>query len=159
MERIFPVLSRLGIPDAGAVSFSGCLPLLPCRAAERLPENAKSVIVCVFPYYTEDDGPRNISRYAAVPDYHRVAGELLERACQELSGMFPNTFVSFADNSPIREVDAALRAGHGVLGKNSLLIHPVYGSWVFLGAIVTDMEGLTKDTWDMMKLQMQIIFH
>lgn len=140
MERILPVLSRLGIPDAGAVSFSGCLPLLECRAAERLPEQAKSVIVCVFPYYTEDDGPRNISRYAAVPDYHRVAGGILERACAELGELFPYSFVSFADNSPIREVDAALRAGLGVLGKNSLLIHPVCGSWVFLGAIVTDME-------------------
>ncbi|MBR6790034.1 MAG: epoxyqueuosine reductase [Oscillospiraceae bacterium] len=140
MERIRPVLSRIGIPDAGAVSFAGCLPLLECRAAERLPENAKTVIVCVFPYYTADDGSRNISRYAAVPDYHRVVGEMLEKACEELKKMFPFTFVSFADNSPIREVDAALRAGLGVLGRNSLLIHPVYGSWIFLGTIVTDME-------------------
>lgn len=140
MKRILPVLSRLGIPDAGAVSFSGCLPLLPCRAAERLPEKAQTVIACVFPYYIADDGPRNISRYAAVPDYHRVAGDILERACAELSALYPYSFVSFADNSPIREVDAALRAGLGVLGKNSLLIHPRYGSWVFLGAIVTDME-------------------
>ena len=109
MKRIMPILSRCGIPDAGAVSFSGCLPLLPCKAAERLPEGAKTVIVCVFPYLTADDGPRNISRYAAVTDYHRVAGEMLERVCAELAREFPYTFVSFADNSPIREVDAALR--------------------------------------------------
>lgn len=140
MKRIQPILSRFGIPDAGAVSFSGCLPLLPCKAAERLPKDAKTVIVCVFPYLTADDGPRNISRYAAVPDYHRVAGELLEQVCAALREMYPYEFVGFADNSPIREVDAALRAGLGVLGKNSLMIHPVYGSWVFLGSIVTDME-------------------
>jgi len=145
MERIKPVLSRLGIPDAGAVSFSGCLPLLNCKAAQRLPVDAKTVIVCIFPYLTPDDSPRNISRYAAVPDYHNVAGEMLERACSTLREMYPHEFVWFADNSPIREVDAALRAGLGVWGRNSLLIHPVYGSWVFLGSIVTDMELNTAE--------------
>ena len=139
MERIRPFLSRPGIPDAGAVSFSGCLPLLPCRAAERLPRDARTVIVCIFPYLTKENVPRNISRYAAVPDYHRVAGELLQQACDALAAEYPYTFVSFVDNSPIREVDAALRAGLGVLGRNGLLIHPLYGSWVFLGTIVTDM--------------------
>lgn len=140
MERIRPVLSRLGIPDAGAVSFSSCAPLLACRAAERLPEGAKSVILCLFPYRVPDEVPRNISRYAAGPDYHRIAGGMLAAACRALEKAFPYTFVSFVDNSPIREVDAALRAGLGVLGRNSLLIHPRYGSWTFLGSIVTDME-------------------
>ena len=139
MKRILPVLHRLGIPDAGAASFSSCLPLLDCRAVERLPLHPASVIVCIFPYLTLEDGPRNLSRYAVVPDYHRVAGEMLQTACEQLSAALGGTFVSFVDNSPIREVNAALRAGLGVLGRHSLLIHPAYGSWVFLGSIVTDL--------------------
>lgn len=138
MERLRPLLNEAGILEAGAVSFSGCLPLLPCQAAKRLPAGAKTVIVCIFPYLVPDE-KRNISRYAAVQDYHRAAGGMLGRACEALRAAFPFQFEPFVDNSPIREVDAALRAGLGVLGKNGLLIHPKYGSWVFLGCIVTDM--------------------
>ena len=145
MERLRPLLERAGIPEAGAVSFSGCLPLLPCQAATRLPEGAKAVVVCIFPYLTPNE-KRNVSRYAAVQDYHRVAGGMLGQACQALGEIFPFRFEPFVDNSPIREVDAALRAGLGVLGKNGLLIHPKYGSWVFLGSIVTDMPLSLKET-------------
>jgi len=128
-----------GIPDCGTASFAECLPLLPCRAAERLPDNARTVIVCIFPYKTPDQ-PRNISRYAMVQDYHRVAGDMLQQLTERLITLYPDyRFAYFADNSPIREVDAALRAGLGVLGRNSLLIHPKYGSWVFIGEIVTDL--------------------
>lgn len=146
MERIRPILTGLGIPDAGAVSFSSCEPLLSCRAAERIPPGARTVIVCLFPYLVPDQGPRNISRYAAGPDYHRVAGNMLAAACEALEREFSHRFVPFVDNSPIREVDAALRAGMGVLGKNSLLIHPRYGSWVFLGTMVTDMALCYEET-------------
>ena len=53
--------------------------------------------------------------------------ELLNRVCGELRALFPRTaFEAFADNSPVREVTAAVRAGLGVRGKNHLLIHPAY---------------------------------
>lgn len=139
MNRIRPYLQKAGLTQCGAVSFESCLPLLECRAKSRLPENARSVIVCAFPYYTGEWEGRNLSRYAIVPDYHRVAIDLLTPICQQLAEDFSAQFVPFADNSPIREVDAALRAGLGVLGENSLLLTPQYGSWVFLGEIVTDL--------------------
>lgn len=139
MERLRPYLKEAGIAEAGAVSFSSCLPLLPCRAAARLPEDAAAVVVCGFPYYVKTEGERNLSRYAAVPDYHRVVMAILEPLCARLSAEFPAEFVPFADNSPIREVDAAARAGLGVVGKNSLLLNPRWGSWMFLGEIVTSL--------------------
>ena len=140
LQRIREAAARCGIPDCGTASFAGCAPLLPCRAAERLPDGAKTVIVCVFPYRTPDV-PHNISRYALVQDYHKIAGGMLEEFAAALKGMFPeNSFAPFVDNSPIREVDAAGRAGLGVRGLHTMLIHPVYGSWVFLGSVVTDLE-------------------
>ena len=144
MTRLEPYLKE--IPTWGAIPFEGCRPLLECRAAERLPAEAKAVIVCGFPYYTGEYPGRNLSRYAIVPDYHKVAGKLMEQACIRLREAFQREFQWFADNSPIREVDAACRAGLGVRGRNGLLIHPVYGSWLFLGAIVTDLDMETRET-------------
>lgn len=117
--------------------------LIKCRALNRIPKNSKTVIVCLFPYYLGEDkyNGSDISKYAVVPDYHDVVTELLEEACDELKGQYPDKeFVSFTDNSPIPEVRAAVNAGLGVKGKNGLLINKDYGSWVFIGSIVTTKE-------------------
>lgn len=117
--------------------------LLECRAKSRLPQNAESVLVACFPYLLPKENYKgsNISKYAVVTDYHDVAINRLKNACEELSELYPeNTFVPFADNSPIPEVRAALCAGLGVCGKNSLLITEEFGSYVFLGEIVTDLK-------------------
>ena len=140
MKKIRAVFEKRGITEVGAVSFESVKPILDCRAKMRLPENAKTVIVALFPYYIGDFLQRNISRYAVVPDYHNVAGEMLRKICEELSEKYDFAFEPFVDNSPVREVDAAARAGLGILGENSLLINPEYGSYVFIGTIVTDME-------------------
>ncbi len=140
MERIRAAFEKTGLTEVGAVSFESVHPLLDCRAKTRLPENAKTVIVALFPYYIGEFSKRNISRYAIVPDYHNVVGEMLRKICEELSEKYPFAFVPFVDNSPVREVDASVRAGLGVLGENSLLINREYGSFVFIGTIVTDME-------------------
>lgn len=116
--------------------------LIECRAKSRLPENAASIIVACFPYLLPEEEYKdsNISKYAVVTDYHDVALGRLRKACETLSEVFPeNTFAPFADNSPVPEVRAALYAGLGVRGKNSLLITENYGSYVFIGEIVTDL--------------------
>lgn len=116
--------------------------LIPCRAAARIPAGAESAVMFCFPYLLEDDKYTglNISRYAAVPDYHTVVMKRLEACCEELKTLFPgNEFVPFADNSPVPEVEAACLAGLGVRGENSLLITEKYGSYVFIGEIVTDL--------------------
>lgn len=140
MKRIRGFFEEKGITEVGVVSFKDCLPLIDCRKKELIPENTKAVIVCAFPYYLGESEKRNISRYALVPDYHKVVGDILEEISKKLSENFPFKFCHFTDNSPIREVNAGVKAGIGVLGKNSLLINKKYGSYIFLGTIVTDMD-------------------
>lgn len=48
--------------------------LLSCRATARLPAQPRTVLAALFPYQFTDNGPRNLSRYACVPDYHDAAG-------------------------------------------------------------------------------------
>ena len=122
--------------------------LIPCRAMERIPKNAKSVIVVLFPYYLGKDFYKNlnISKYAVPEDYHRICGEYLKKITQSLKEIYPqNEFQFFCDNSPINEVKAATLAGLGVKGENSLLINEKYGSFCFIGEIVTDLEIPCED--------------
>lgn len=122
--------------------------LIECRAKSRLPENAKSVIVACFPYLLDEENYKgcNISKYAVVADYHCVALSRLQKACQALKELFPEEeFSVFADNSPIPEIRAACHAGLGVRGMNSLLITEEYGSYVFIGEIVTSLELKAKN--------------
>lgn len=135
MDSVSPLW---GVCDYGKIKDN----LIECRAKSRLPENAKAVIVACFPYLLPEENyiNSNISKYAVVTDYHDVAISRLQKACNELEKLYPlNSFAPFADNSPIPEVRAATLAGLGVRGENSLLITKEFGSYVFLGEIVTDL--------------------
>lgn len=117
--------------------------LIDCRAKKRLPTNSQSVIIACFPYLIDKSFyvGGNISKYAVVTDYHEVATARLNGAAEKLRTLYPeNEFAVFADNSPIPEVRTACTAGLGVRGINTLLITKKYGSYVFLGEIVTDLK-------------------
>ncbi len=136
MENIFEGLPY-GFSDFSEIKDS----LLPCAALKRLPENAKTVISVLFPYYLGEEAYANlnVSRYAVSEDYHRIVGHIINRITENLRKEFPeNIFESFVDNSPLPEVRCAVNAGLGVMGLNNLFINKDYGSWVFLGEIVTD---------------------
>ncbi len=122
--------------------------LIDCRAKKRMPENAKTVITLLFPYYLGEESYENInvSRYAAVSDYHTVANRYLSVICEKLKEKYPeNQFVFFADNSPVPEVFVAAKSGLGMMGKNGLFINEKYGSWVFIGEIITDLHIPAED--------------
>lgn len=116
--------------------------LIECRAKSRLPQNAQTVIVFAFPYLLPEEKYEglNVSKYAAVEDYHGIVPVKLQQGCNKLKELYPGEeFVCFSDNSPIPEVYACCEAGIGVKGANSLLITEKYGSFVFLGEIVTTL--------------------
>jgi len=135
------ILNASGLYDFGVRPFSDVSDkLLNCLAKGRLPENPQSIITVLFPYKVPVERG-NLSRYAAVPDYHEIAGHMLDTAVGALQKAFGDDFefVWFTDNSPIPEVYAAARCGLGVLGDNGLLINSRYGSFCFIGCIVTSL--------------------
>lgn len=144
-----PAIWRQEAQRAGFAAFGVCpfapfaQRLLACRAAARIPKGAKSILTVLFPYRFAgmEEAGRNLSRYACVEDYHEVGGAVLRELAAALARRIPGkAFEPFLDNSPIPEVEAAARSGLGVVGKNGLLLHPRFGSWVFIGEIVTDAD-------------------
>jgi epoxyqueuosine reductase len=119
------------------------------RRYKKIPEGAASIIVALFPYYLGEANYKglNVSRYAVAGDYHTIVENRLNSAIKELLSAYPaERFAAFTDNSPVPEVRAAIKAGLGVIGENNLLIHPDYGSWVFIGEIVTTLKVKTSKT-------------
>ena len=100
-----------------------------------------SVIIIAVPYRTPlcDVPERNLSAYAVCKNYHAFFDALYADVLPRLSAAYPeHRFAGFADHSPIAEVEAAAKAGLGVIGKNHLLLTEKYSSYIFLGELVTD---------------------
>ena len=116
-------------------------PLLPLWGICEYEGN--SVIVAAFPYLLPEEcyAGRNVSRYAVPRDYHDICGARLEKACALLREAFPGEeFRWHRDNNALPEVELAIKAGVGVRGRHNLLITEEYGSWVFLGEIVSSAK-------------------
>ena len=108
---------------------------------------ARGLFVVALLYNTRRDlsahiitsGKAWVSRYAWGRDYHKVLRARLKPAAQMLvAGGFKARVC--VDTAPVLERHFAWKAGLGFIGKNGLLIHPELGSYLFLGAILTDME-------------------
>lgn len=109
---------------------------------------AKSIIVCLFPYYTGEDNNANISRYARVPDYHSVAKEKLEKICEFIKEQKQAQCECFSDVGVLHDRYLAYLAGLGFWGMNTCLINEKYGTYFFIGYIVTDLELLSDKPMD-----------
>ena len=99
-----------------------------------MPE-AKSIIVCIFSYKTEKTG--NISKYAMGMDYHQVIKQKLSEFVKPIT---KKGYICecYADSWDLDERYLAVKAGLGFIGENGLFISPKYGSFVFIGAVLTD---------------------
>ena len=107
---------------------------------------ARSVIAAAVNYFTPHkhvDGPNTgkISRYAWGDDYHDIVKakltKLLDWIKEEVSGAEGKVCV---DTSPIMDKAWAVRGGLGWIGKHSNLITQEFGSWVFLGEVLVNLE-------------------
>lgn len=127
----------------GGVSFDVVRPKLSPEGlalVEKHCPNPKTVLVAAFPYYSGNQ-EGNLSLYARGQDYHTVVTGLLRSVVAALSAEHPNaSFWVGADNSPLPELELAFMAGLGLRGKNGLLIVPPYGSYLFLGTVVTSAD-------------------
>jgi len=101
-----------------------------------------TAVLFAVPYRTPacEEPQRNLSSYAVCRDYHAYFSALFDEILPVLRETFPSeAFAGFADHAPINEVDAAARAGLGVLGSNGLLLTKKHSSFVFLGGIYTSL--------------------
>ena len=110
-----------------------------CDPSVFLP-GAKSIVVCLFPYYSKYIQPDNLSRYSCVRDYHIVVMEKLEQLAGFLRREISCSCKCASDNWPLADRYLAHRAGLGFYGRNRMLINRRFGSYFFIGSIVTDAE-------------------
>jgi epoxyqueuosine reductase len=104
---------------------------------------AKSVISVALNYYTPASHAQTgrISRYAWGDDYHDVLKEKLRALLEWLVADVPGAAGKIcADTTPVLEKAWAMRAGIGWIGKHTNVITKEYGSWIFLGEIITNLD-------------------
>ncbi len=113
-------------------------------------DGAKSIVCVGVDYYSREKVEWNrgarlndrgrVALYAHGRDYHDVMHRMLGDLEARLRPLFPGVRTrAVVDTEPISERDLAIRAGIGWLGKNTCVISPVYGSWMFLGELLTDL--------------------
>lgn len=112
---------------------------------------ARSLLAFATPYRTHAPPPDadvaaalrgRVARYAWNRDYHDVltaeVRDIVARVDAEAGASTANR--TYVDTGPVLERDVAVRAGLGFSSKNTNLIRPGEGSFLFLGAGITTAE-------------------
>ena len=131
--------------------YAGEMAYLP-RSADRRADvrevvsGARSVVVTgtlyntVEPYEADGAAPGTaiISRYAWGDDYHDVLKHRLDALLAWMRAESPEPFDAraYVDTGPVQERVYGQYAGLGWIGKNTCLINPDLGSWLFLAEII-----------------------
>jgi len=108
--------------------------------------DAKSIVVVALNYFTpheheKSDAQGKVSRYAWGDDYHDVLKEKLHELFAFIKSIDKTADGKICvDTAPVMDKAWAVRAGLGWLGKHSNVITKEYGSWVFLGEILLNLE-------------------
>lgn len=111
----------------------------------RVMPGVQSLICVALNYYTPHTRPSGkeyakIARYGWGRDYHKVLEKKLKAlsAWLEVQGEGIQARY-YADTGPVQDKVWAQRAGIGWIGKHSNLISRDYGSWIFLGEVLTNL--------------------
>ena len=81
-----------------------------------------------------------ISVYAHGEDYHEPIKKRLKRLAGAIAARHGCQVKVFVDTAPLMEKPLAQQAGLGWQGKHTNLVSRQFGSWLFLGAILTDLD-------------------
>jgi epoxyqueuosine reductase len=107
---------------------------------------ARSIVVVALNYYTpaqhhENSTTGKVSRYAWGDDYHDVLKAKLESLLSWIRELEPDAAGKICvDIQPTMDKAWAVRAGLGWLGKHSNVITPEYGSWIFIGELLLNLD-------------------
>lgn len=116
---------------------------------EYILKNAKSIIAIALAYPSHMKNPPKsepgqyrgmMARVAWGEDYHRVLQNKLKQLEGFIKEQMPSAnCVNMVDTGVLSDRAVAERAGLGWIGKNTSLITEQYGSWVYLGEMVTNI--------------------
>jgi epoxyqueuosine reductase len=118
------------------------------RPQELLP-GARSIICLGLNYYQPESAADQasqpmgkVARYAQGRDYHKVMKQRMRAYVEGLSRRIGAGIAArwYVDDGPMLDRAAASRSGLGWFGKNTNILTPSLGSWVFLGQVITDLE-------------------
>lgn len=126
------------------------------RNPELILHGAKSAICVGLNYYSQSVASNDVNKrgegkglfsiYSHGRDYHSLMGEMLSKLAYELEGLFPSIeTLSCVDTKPVSDRTLAILSGIAWQGKNTMAISPEFGSWIFLGSLITDQD-LQADT-------------
>ena len=108
--------------------------------------DVKSVISLGMNYYTgynqsKLNSSNKFSNYAWGEDYHDILKSRLYKLLNWLKIEIPDlNGIACVDTSPVMDKVWAQRAGLGWQGKHTNLITKDFGSWLFLGELLVDIE-------------------
>ena len=109
------------------------------EATRVLPE-ARSIIVVGLNYYQPQPNPNyQIAKYALGQDYHNVITKKLRKLCTVMRAL-GGAQKPYVDTGPVLEKPIAVAAGLGWQGKSTIVLQPEFGTWLFLGIIITTLE-------------------
>ena len=116
------------------------------RHDSRLPHSGATHAIVLAMNYGGRLASGPIARYARGDDYHEVLREKLRELHGWLEGEAGRAINAraYVDSGPVLERDLAQRAGLGWFGKNTMLINPGAGSFLFLCSLFVQFE-LTPD--------------
>lgn len=101
-------------------------------------------VLCVAMAYGPGEEPggadARYARYLRGRDYHHVLPERLDAALREVRAEYDFTWKICCDTSAVLERSLAHLAGLGWIGKNTCLIHPRHGSYLFLAEAFVSRE-------------------
>jgi epoxyqueuosine reductase len=120
------------------MSFTMARPEVSCHP-ELLLDGAKTVIAAALCYYRNAPEPSvdegRLPRYTWRDEYADLRGRL-----DELGRRLGGKFRVLVDENDHVDREGAVRAGIAFYGKNTMAITRRHGSWVVLGALVTEAE-------------------
>jgi epoxyqueuosine reductase len=109
-----------------------------------LPE-ARAAICVGLPYWLGHRAPApqnagRVARYAWGADYHAVMGDMLGTLAARLRAELGGEYRWYVDTGPLMDKALAARSGIGWYGRNTNLLTEDWGSFLFLGEILTTLD-------------------